>query len=89
MDGGQERGRRHILKILTVGGVATALVMPASWTTPLVKSVIVPAHAQASPQGEPTTTSAPTTTPNPTTTVLVTTTPSSPTTVLVTTPSPT
>ncbi|MGE3529426.1 MAG: hypothetical protein AB7G54_08350 [Methyloceanibacter sp.] len=51
MDGGQPRDRRQILKIFTIGGVATALVLPASWTKPLVKSVIVPAHAQASPHG--------------------------------------
>jgi hypothetical protein len=68
MDGGQRHDRRQVLKIFTIGGVATALVMPTSWTKPLVKSVIVPAHAQASPHdrrdgdGQPTTTSGPTTT---------------------------
>lgn len=88
MDGGQRQDRRLVLKVVTIGGVA--LVMPASWTKPLVKSVIVPAHAQASPHDDPTTTSAPTTTSGPPTTVLVTTTtPAPPTTVLVTTPPPT
>ena len=67
MDGGQRHDRRQILKIFTIGGVATALVLPTSWTRPLVKSVIVPAHAQASPRGgggggQGTTTPAPTTT---------------------------
>jgi hypothetical protein len=60
--------RRQVLRIFTIGGVSTALVLPTSWTKPLVKSVIVPAHAQASPHGDgvPRTTSAPpTTTPNP------------------------
>ncbi|MGE3529427.1 MAG: myxococcus cysteine-rich repeat containing protein [Methyloceanibacter sp.] len=65
MDGGQPRNRRQILKIFTIGGVATALVLPTSWTKPLVKSVIVPAHAQASPHnmgGGPSTTPGPSTT---------------------------
>jgi hypothetical protein len=75
MDGGQKHDRRQLLKIFTIGGVATALVLPTRWTKPLVKSVIVPAHAQASPGGgggggggggdggeEPTTTPGPTTT---------------------------
>jgi hypothetical protein len=70
MDGGQKHDRRQLLKIFTIGGVATALVLPTRWTKPLIKSVIVPAHAQASPGGggggdggeEPTTTPGPTTT---------------------------
>jgi hypothetical protein len=42
-------GRRRVLKAITVGGVATALVLPSKWTKPVAQSVIVPAHAQASP----------------------------------------
>ena len=64
MNGGKRHDRRQVLKIFTIGGVATALVMPTSWTRPFVKSVVVPAHAQASPRrdGRPTTTPVPTTT---------------------------
>src|SRR5262245_54390293 len=63
MDRGQRHDRRQVLHIFTIGGVATALVMPASWTKPLVKSVIVPAHAQASTrEGATPTTEAPSTT---------------------------
>jgi hypothetical protein len=51
MEGGRGHDRRQLLRIFTISGVATALVLPASWTRPLVKSVIVPAHAQASPRG--------------------------------------
>jgi hypothetical protein len=71
MDRGQRRDRRQVLKIVTIGGIATAVVMPTSWTKPLVKSVIVPAHAQASPRGRDdggTTTPAPPTTQAPPTT---------------------
>jgi hypothetical protein len=45
-------GRRRVLKIATIGGVAT-LVLPDKWSKPVVKSVIVPAHAEASPHGPP------------------------------------
>jgi hypothetical protein len=40
--------RRRILKFATIGGIAT-LVLPSKWVQPVVKSVIVPAHAAASP----------------------------------------
>jgi hypothetical protein len=46
-------GRRRVLKIATIGGVAT-LVLPDKWSKPVVKSVIVPAHAEASPVKTPT-----------------------------------
>jgi hypothetical protein len=51
MDGGRRHDRRQVLRIFTIGGVATAFSLPTDWTRPLVKSVIVPAHAQASPRG--------------------------------------
>src|SRR5450755_4485512 len=41
--------RRRVLKVVTVGGIATTLALPGKWTKPIVKSVIVPAHAAASP----------------------------------------
>jgi hypothetical protein len=77
MDRGQRTSRRQILRVFTVGGVATALVMPTSWTKPLVKSVIVPAHAQASPH-DPGDTQNPGTTPNGTTVPPETTVPTTP-----------
>jgi hypothetical protein len=40
--------RRRILKFATMGGIAT-LVLPSKWVQPVVKSVVVPAHAAASP----------------------------------------
>ena len=49
--------RRRLLKTALIGGVATSLVLPSKWTKPIVKSVIVPAHAAASPS--PTTTPLP------------------------------
>jgi hypothetical protein len=61
--------RRRLLKIATVGG-ATSLLLPNEWTKPVVKSVIVPAHAAASPHENTTArpTTPPPTTPPPTTT---------------------
>lgn len=53
----QGMNRRQV--IVTIGGVATVLMLPNSWTKPILQSVIVPAHAQASP---PATTGGPTTT---------------------------
>ena len=40
--------RRKALKAIGVGGVLAGTI-PASWTKPVVKSVILPAHAQTSP----------------------------------------
>ena len=51
--------RRRILQIGLAGSSLGALV-PERWVKPVVKSVIVPAHAAASPQ---TTTTTTTTTP--------------------------
>jgi hypothetical protein len=39
--------RRHILRAALGGGAASALVLPEQWVKPVVKSVIVPAHAAA------------------------------------------
>jgi hypothetical protein len=57
----QEFDRRRVIKIVTIGGVAATLILPSKWTRPIVQSVIVPAHAQASPVVV-TTTAAPSTT---------------------------
>jgi len=46
------------------GGVLGGLALPERWVRPVVKSVIVPAHAAASPAG--TTTAVPTSTATPT-----------------------
>lgn len=39
--------RRQAIKYIAIG--AALLAAPASWTKPVVNSVFVPAHAQASP----------------------------------------
>ena len=44
-----DSGRRRILKVITIGGVATTLLLPSKWAKPVAQSVIVPAHAAASP----------------------------------------
>lgn len=42
-----EERRRKLLKLLTLsGGVATVTKLPATWSKPVVDSVILPAHAQ-------------------------------------------
>ncbi len=40
--------RRPLLKALGAGA-ALASVLPKSWTRPIVQSVVLPAHAAASP----------------------------------------
>lgn len=40
--------RRRLLQKLVASG-AVAAVLPSKWTKPIVESVVVPAHAQASP----------------------------------------
>jgi hypothetical protein len=40
--------RRQVLKLVMIGGVATAVVMPSKWVKPVVNAVIPPAHAAAS-----------------------------------------
>jgi hypothetical protein len=44
--------RRRVLKIL-VGGATVAILIPSKWFKPIVESVVVPAHAQASPARTP------------------------------------
>ena len=58
--------RRKLVKIITIGGVLATVALPNSWIKPVIQSVIVPAHAQASPASF-TTTVAPTTAAPPTT----------------------
>jgi len=55
-----EVNRRNILRAALGGGAVAPLVLPEQWTKPVVKSLLVPAHAAASPAT--TTTVAPTTT---------------------------
>ena len=44
--------RRRALSILGLGGAVVATVaLPSKWTRPLVESIVVPAHAQASGGG--------------------------------------
>ena len=45
------KNRRNLLKAITAGGAAAAVV-PAEWAKPLVKSTILPAHAQATVNGD-------------------------------------
>jgi hypothetical protein len=48
-----EFGRRLLLK--AIGSGAALGILPKSWTRPVVQSVIVPAHAAASPAATTTT----------------------------------
>ena len=56
----KQHDRRKVMKILLIGGVATAVMLPGKWTKPIVNAVIVPAHAAFS--APPTTTTTTTTT---------------------------
>jgi hypothetical protein len=58
--------RRRILHVALGGSTLGALGLPDKWVKPVVQSVIVPAHAAASPATTTTTTT--TTTATPTTT---------------------
>jgi hypothetical protein len=49
--------RRRILQLALGGSTLGAMALPDKWGQPVVTSVIVPAHAQASPP--PTTTAGP------------------------------
>jgi len=48
--------RRRIVQIALGGGSLSPLVLPERWVKPVVRSVIVPAHAAASPATTTTTT---------------------------------
>ena len=43
------QGRRQLLKLAGAAGVTTA-ILPTSWTKPVVKAVLTPAHAETSPK---------------------------------------
>ncbi len=46
--------RRRVLKTFALGGVgALAILLPSKWTRPVVESIVVPAHAAASPTTTP------------------------------------
>ena len=49
-DATRTEGRRQLLKAVTVGGgaVVVGASLPAAWTKPVIESVVLPAHAQAS-----------------------------------------
>jgi len=60
------RSRRKALQTIAAGTAAAgALALTGKWSKPLVDTIILPAHAQATNAQEPTNT---TTTPTPTTT---------------------
>ncbi|MBA4742243.1 MAG: hypothetical protein H2060_05995 [Azoarcus sp.] len=46
-DSSRPTGRRRVLQALALGGVSAA-VLPEKWVKPIIDTVIVPAHAQAS-----------------------------------------
>ena len=89
--------RRRILQLALAGGTLGALTVPDKWTRPVVKSVVVPAHAQASPAFTTTTSpggtgpggTGPATTNNPLKDRETTTTTAAPTTTTTTTAAPT
>lgn len=58
--------RRRLLKTALGGSAVGALIVPDKWARPVVRTLVVPAHAAASPVTTPApTTAAPTTTPTP------------------------
>ena len=66
----QSHGRRQVLRATGAAALA-AVVLPQSWTKPILRAVVVPAHAQTTPATLSTTTTAKpatTTTANPATT---------------------
>jgi len=40
--------RRQFIRVVTIGGIATAVLLPGSWKRPIIDAVVVPAHAAAS-----------------------------------------
>jgi hypothetical protein len=45
--------RRNILRTALGGGALAPLVLPEQWSKPIVKALVVPAHAAASPSTTP------------------------------------
>lgn len=41
--------RRRALKIVAGGALVATIVLPTRWVRPIVESIVVPAHAAASP----------------------------------------
>lgn len=41
--------RRRAIKIVASGALVATIALPSKWSRPIVESIIVPAHAQASP----------------------------------------
>ncbi len=78
--------RRDMLKVTATVGAAAAstLVLPKSWTKPVLRSIVVPAHAHTTEKPATTTEKPPRTTEKPTTT----TTTAAPTTAAPTTQAP-
>ena len=66
--------RRQVIQILTVGGLTATILIPSKWIKPVVEAIVVPAHAQASPNRTPVRGTTPTTTTSPPTTNSTTTT---------------
>jgi len=59
--------RRRAIKIVASGALVATIALPSKWSRPIVESIIVPAHAQASPPlTTETTSNPPTPTPQPT-----------------------
>lgn len=47
------RRRRTLLAAIATGGMAASNDFPGRWSRPIIDSVVLPAHAQMSPAGEP------------------------------------
>jgi hypothetical protein len=45
--------RRRALEILGAGGLIVTILIPSKWIKPIVETIIVPAHAAASPVNTP------------------------------------
>jgi hypothetical protein len=53
----QNPGRRQVIRVAGAAGFA-AIVLPQSWTKPILRAVVVPAHAQTTPATQSATTTA-------------------------------
>jgi hypothetical protein len=67
--------RRRVLEVLTVGGLTVTIIIPSSWIKPIIESIVIPAHAQASPAKTPLRAATSTPSPSPTITATPTITP--------------